>query len=546
MACLNPGVLLKLLQSMDSDVKVHGEYRSVLLQVISIVPAITGSELWPNQGFFLKVSDSSHATYVSLSKEDNELIMNNKLQLGQFFYVDRIEAGTPVPTLVDVRPVPGRHPFVGNPKDLMQMLEPSEGPVQSENHRVKSLKLKSVNSTKAKESRSPRPNVVIKEEKAAVASRYMRGVRSPKLNVNMQDANEERKGNDFENGVDSKKVASAKVKVHKLQALSVNTTRSLQVETPSPSPSPSPKQRIAQSQSYIQETVMTPSKRISIKRNPTKQETTNMNALSSSEDKSYSTEAIPWSSLPANLLRPGKELLRRKNLALLVAVEAQKEVAATAVLVKFLSMFANICSSAAPENPHVTLNKFFSFQELMDQSNGTSTTSHKDKLLQLYNTSSNAEIDKTDKKSVLVPGKSSSKSPKHSPELSEVEKQEWTNGNGLKEINELREVLLTETRSWFLEYLEKTLDVWFSTSSQVKRGKMSKDTAGRQMEHANHIALMLSHLKQANEWLEKLRTTFNIEENEEMVKTVDRLKQKIYSCLLLHVDFAAFALENRA
>lgn len=209
-------------------------------------------------------------------------------------------------------------------------------------------------------------------------------------------------------------------------------------------------------------------------------------------------------------------------------------------------MFANIYSLAASENPHVTLNKFFSFQELMDQSNDTSTTPLKDKLLQLHKTSSPAEVDKTDKKSVFVPGKSSSKSPKHSPELSEAEKQEWANGNGLKEINELRDVLLIETRSWFLEYLEKTLDVWFSTSSQVKRGKMSKDTAGRQMEHANHIALMLSHLKQANEWLEKLRSTFNLEEHEEMVETIDRLKQKVYSCLLLHVDSAAFALENRA
>ncbi|RDY00561.1 hypothetical protein CR513_16242, partial [Mucuna pruriens] len=553
MASLIPGVLLKLLQSMDSNVKVHGEYRSVLLQVISIVPAITGSELWPNQGFFLKVSDSSHSTYVSLSKEENELILNNKLQLGQFFYVDRIEAGSPVPILVDVRPVPGRHPFVGNPKDLMQMLEPSEGPVQPDNHRVS--RSKSMNSTKAKESKSPRQKIVIKEEKAAVASRYMRGVRSPNSNVNVQDANEERKGNDFENGVDSKKVGSAKVKLQKLQVrydsylrfaffkaqecvvLSVNTTRSLQLETPSP--------RLRVAQSNIQETVMSPSKRISTKRNSTKQETTNLNVLSSSEDKSYSTEAIPWSSLPANLLRPGKELLRRKHLASLVAVEAQKEVTDTAVLVKFLSMFANICSSAASENPHVTLNKFFSFQELMDQSNDTSTTPHKDKSLQLYKTCSPTEIDKTDKKSVLVPGKNSSKSPKHSPELSVTEKQEWAIGNGLQEINELREVLLIETRSWFLKYLEKTLDVWFSTSSQEKRGKMSKDSAGRQMEHANHIALTLSHLKQANEWLEKLRSTSNLE-HEELEETVDRLKQKVYSCLLLHVDSAAFALENRA
>ncbi|BAT98264.1 hypothetical protein VIGAN_09190700 [Vigna angularis var. angularis] len=535
MASLIPGVLLKLLQSMDSNVKVNGEYRSVLLQVVSIVPAITGSELWPNQGFFLKVSDSSHSTYVSLSKEDNELILSNKLQLGQFFYADRIEAGTPVPILVDVTPVPGRHPFIGNPKDLMQMLEPSEGPVQSDNHH-RIIRSKSMNSVK--ESRSPWQKIVIKEEKSAVASRYMRGVRSSTSNVNVHDATEERKGNDFQNDVDSsKKVGSAKVKLQKLQTLSVNTTRTLLLETSSP------RQRVAQSN--IQETAMSPSKRISIKHNSAKVETTNLNILPSSEDKSWSTEAIPWSSLPDKLLSPGKELLRRKHLASMVAVEAQKEVTATAVLAKLLSMFANICSSAASENPHVTLNKFFSFQELINQSNGTSTVPHTDKLYHLYKTSSPSETDKNDKKSVLMPGKISSKSPKYSPDLSDTEKQEWATVNGLKEINELREVLLIETKSWFLKYLEKTLDVWFSISSQEKRGKTSKDPAGKKMNHANHIALTLSLLKQANEWLEKLRNTSNME-NEELLETVDRLKQKVYSCLLLHVDSAAFALENRA
>jgi len=182
----------------------------------------------------------------------------------------------------------------------------------------------------------------------------------------------------------------------------------------------------------------------------------------------------------------------------------------------------------------------------MNHSNGTSkAVPPTDKLIHLYKTSSPAETDKNDKKSVLVPGKSSSKSPKYSPDLSDTEKQEWATGNGLKVINELREVLLMETQSWFLEYLEKTLDVWFSTSSQEKRGKTSKETAGKKMNHANHIALTLSHLKQANEWLEKLRNTSNLE-NEELFETVDRLKQKVYSCLLLHVDSAAFALENRA
>jgi len=119
MASLVPGVLLKLLQHMNSDVKVAGEHRSSLLQVVSIVPALAGSDLFTNQGFYLKVSDSSHATYVSLPDEQHDLILSDTIQLGQFIHVDRFEAATPVPILRGVRPVPGRHACVGNPEDLV-------------------------------------------------------------------------------------------------------------------------------------------------------------------------------------------------------------------------------------------------------------------------------------------------------------------------------------------------------------------------------------------------------------------------------------------
>ncbi|WZZ79810.1 hypothetical protein YC2023_100382 [Brassica napus] len=101
---LVPGVLLKLLQHMNTDVKIAGEHRSSLLQVISIVPALAGGELFTNQGFYLKVSDSSHATYVSL----NDLILSDKLQLGQFIHVDRVESSSP-----------GRHPCLGTPEDIV-------------------------------------------------------------------------------------------------------------------------------------------------------------------------------------------------------------------------------------------------------------------------------------------------------------------------------------------------------------------------------------------------------------------------------------------
>ena len=60
----------------------------------------------------------------------------------------------------------------------------------------------------------------------------------------------------------------------------------------------------------------------------------------------------------------------------------------------------------------------------------------------------------------------------------------------------------------------------------------------------NHIAVTLSLLKHVNEWLDKLRSKLSSKDNNGLMKTVDRLKQNTYSCLLTHVDSAASALEN--
>ncbi|KAK9124771.1 hypothetical protein Sjap_014373 [Stephania japonica] len=126
MASLTPGILLKLLQSMNSDAKVVGEHRSVLVQVIGIVPALDGSQLWPNNGFYVQLSDSTNSTYVSLSDRDNELILTNRLQLGQFAYVDRLELESPLPRVSGLRPIAGRHPFVGTPDPLIARISPSK------------------------------------------------------------------------------------------------------------------------------------------------------------------------------------------------------------------------------------------------------------------------------------------------------------------------------------------------------------------------------------------------------------------------------------
>lgn len=202
-------------------------------------------------------------------------------------------------------------------------------------------------------------------------------------------------------------------------------------------------------------------------------------------------------------------------------------------------MFANLCSSSSMENPHLSLTKFFTLHQLIDQPNAT--TQLKDKSLHLSNNSS-PQAEKSSKKTGLIHGKSALKSAKPSIELSGTEKLEWAKGDGAKEIKELKEILLNETQSWFLKFLEGALDAGFRVSTMEKK---SKEIVGRRMEPDNHIAVTLSQLKHANEWLDKLRSKLS-SENNELVKTIDRLKQKIYACLLAHVDSAASALESRS
>lgn len=122
MAMLKSGVIVKLLEDIkdysDEQISEDGK-KPVLLQIRSIIPVLEEGDLWPNKGFYLKVSDMSHAIFVSISQEDNELVMNNKLQLGQFIYAQNFEKARPLPLLRGISPVPGRHTCEGSPKDIL-------------------------------------------------------------------------------------------------------------------------------------------------------------------------------------------------------------------------------------------------------------------------------------------------------------------------------------------------------------------------------------------------------------------------------------------
>ncbi|KAL1534508.1 GPI-anchored adhesin-like protein [Salvia divinorum] len=119
MISLKEGVLLKLLEEKK---RKNGDSnpipKPVLLQIRSIIPVLEEGDLWPSRGFFLRVSDSSHALYVSLSKQQNAMVLSNKLQLGQFVYVNKLDPSDPLPLLRGVAPVPGRRPCRGTPQDI--------------------------------------------------------------------------------------------------------------------------------------------------------------------------------------------------------------------------------------------------------------------------------------------------------------------------------------------------------------------------------------------------------------------------------------------
>lgn len=122
MAALAPGILLKLIDGIHSGVKPNGEHRSALLQVTDIVPVdVDQKELWPKHGFYVKISDSSHSIYASLPFDQDDLILSNKIQLGQFMYVDKLEPGSPVPIIKGAKPIPGRHPLVGTPEPITRI-----------------------------------------------------------------------------------------------------------------------------------------------------------------------------------------------------------------------------------------------------------------------------------------------------------------------------------------------------------------------------------------------------------------------------------------
>uniref|UniRef100_A0A0E0LXH8 Uncharacterized protein n=1 Tax=Oryza punctata TaxID=4537 RepID=A0A0E0LXH8_ORYPU len=468
MASLVPGVLLKLLQHMNSDVKVAGEHRSSLLQVVSIVPALAGSDLFTNQGFYLKVSDSSHATYVSLPEEQHDLILSDTIQLGQFIHVDRLEAATPVPILRGVRPVPGRHACVGSPEDLVvtnstflgskkaqQSINGSKDAstlsLEKEQSKLEKLKpsvknngaeIKKPQLTKSNSSLSKQALNSIIDKKEVVSSKAKatsaRSTPSSPTSVYSLPASFERFSNDikqrtkskgadksspsrlsllekaasvlkattagrkssagnllsntmssiesgpkalrrsWEGNADAKSKGNSDSKAAKTEKKSENRSTSTPRRKPLVEEKPlhkddskiqtPPRKSSASAPSDDSEKIVNkPSSPL----RRTSGVSSNMNITNlvkiASNSKKLTDASASWTTLPPSLAKLGKELLKYRDAAQMAAVEAMQEASAAENLLRCLSSYAEVSSTAEEQNPQPAVEQFLSLHAAMSR-----------------------------------------------------------------------------------------------------------------------------------------------------------------------------------
>ncbi|KAH0921055.1 hypothetical protein HID58_021073, partial [Brassica napus] len=704
MANLVPGVLLKLLQHMNTDVKIAGEHRSSLLQVISIVPALAGGELFPNQGFYLKVSDSSHATYVSLPDEHDDLILSDKLQLGQFIHVDRVESSSPVPILRGVRPVPGRHPCLGTPEDIVAA--DALGFLSDDNKNAKA-KAKAVTS----EVERNRVSVsVSKDEASEKSKKALVRAKSAKTSL-VLDVKKEALGKvkvKTSSSSGSKSIPSSPtscyslptsfakfangVKQHQQQhvkktVLSERGRSPLRVESPSVGKklpmiknfvqgiefgakalrkswegnldirsSDRERLKLAKRDSTPDSRSLTgPRKSTSSEKLPSKQERANVFAKSSKEQsKTQSTKkvetagvvdtkektskpkstsvgkksttenglpgnlvkvpvnskrlasaTVQWGALPSSLSRLGQEVLRHRDAAQVVAIEAMQEASASESLLQCLIMYNDLMSAAKEDDPLPVVEQFLklhsglknvqitteSLSKLISSTSSPENeenkseeaikmASEKQKLaaswvqaalvtnlspFSVYSTKPTKSSASKSKPVIILetPGSNSTNKPrgnvqtrptigsklvaqgmirKHR-ENSSSQKANTLAAAGSESppLNWVKGNGLNEAND-LAEKLQTVSQDWFLGFVERFLDADVVETSSNLSDNGQ-IAGMLSQLKSVNDWLDEIGSKEDDEGLQEVSKeTIDRLRKKIYEYLLTHVESAAAAL----
>ncbi|CAA2958230.1 Hypothetical predicted protein [Olea europaea subsp. europaea] len=390
MAALAPGILLKLLNGINTGLKPTSEHRSSLLQVTDIVPAdLDEKNLLPKHGFYIKLSDSSHSIYVSLPFEQDDLVLSNKMQLGQFIYVDKLEPGSPVPIVKGAKPLPGRRPLVGTPEPLMGLRQkgekneqkinskrsaprrgswgigPNEGEIISSPSVLKPVPLDFDQCTPVKE----RPPSAVKFSGDFPMSPMIRG-RTPR---------DGSAGGVFRSSVGGtllSKMMEAKGESPLIRKSCITRSMSKYLRSKSVCDR---ERKIFKSPSFntAEKKSSTPPPSLrNAKMGASPTVTDNAQSDSNSKITSHSQSqpcysASPNTSLPINLPGKltvlGKEAMQQREIAQKNALQALRDATATENIVRSLKMFSNLTKSAKPEAPAACFDQFLEFHSQIAQ-----------------------------------------------------------------------------------------------------------------------------------------------------------------------------------
>ncbi|ERN06631.1 hypothetical protein AMTRI_Chr01g135150 [Amborella trichopoda] len=362
MATLAPGILLKLLENMNSGTKPTSEHRSSLLQVTDIVPAdLEDNELWPKHGFYVKVSDSSHSIYVSLPDHQDDLVLSNKLQLGQFIYVDRLDPGSPVPLLRGVKTIPGRHPLVGTPEQITGLREKSERINISSDQKVRFSvhRRGSWDQIEVPELRTPVKDGLLRGSSVSPLVKGSSGVRSSVNGVIWKGMDSRERESP---GMVRRSCAVAPASASKIPRSKSVCIRDRQIPK-SPfsiaekkSATPPPRLRNMRASFNLDGEKENP--KTAALQQPQSQF---VNVLASK-----TTDSSPI-ALPGKLSLLGKEVMQQRETAQRIALQALRDASATETIARLLKTFSDLCLGARSDAPAACFDQFLSLHPQMIQ-----------------------------------------------------------------------------------------------------------------------------------------------------------------------------------
>ncbi|WMV12780.1 hypothetical protein MTR67_006165 [Solanum verrucosum] len=644
MASLKSGVLVKLLEEMKIVENMIVEDRKpTLLQIRSIIPVLEEGNLLPNRGFYVKISDVSHAIYVTLPQDQNELILGNKLKLGQFIYVQKLEDAEPFPLLKDFTPLPGRRPCDGTPEEigkvpkLEKILDGSnsdfiveKGVISEENIMDISscLRRLSLESSDVDEVRKKSSNTNVLEGSSNTKGKFrslsaLKTRPGVKRSCDVESRNYDsmrlvdrsrRMSIDNDSDTDST-ISSVSSSTWTSKRKSWNELKSLGAEeifdssvvkhnirpprcrsaTVSPVRSTKYDSSDDNSSSISRRKVVDVAKKIAKSSAKSKNSVSKINCEQTIRpikglvfDRQGAETGISWDSLPSSLVELGKEVVKKRDIALFAAAEALQEACAAERLLNSLSKFSEFHLPEDDDDLQPRIDTFLDLQDDMaqtriimkcltnisptrtEETDSSSTSADNEASTIIVQRKKNATtwiksavaLDLSSSSTVLNPipkTRSITNTLKKSSTSNESTKQkgasivktdhnkntddtspvltsnndaqpEWTRGSTIDAATHLASSLQDECRKMFLGYIEKYIN-------ELER-KMSL------MVSDNQVAAMMYKIKRVNDWLDLIinKEGSNLDESE--IEACHRVRNKIYGILLKHVERTAMAFES--